>query len=1496
MTPKKRASLSTKPNAYRMRKLRRQEDGEDTEERLRKERETRALSRCRETAAETEKRLGYERETRASSRCRETAAEKQQRQQTDRETTALSRRRETAAKKQQRQASDRARKEEQRHWTDKKNAAFSYDCTIDYESDKNISIGEMNTICTHCGASKWPKEAPGMCCSNGKVKLPALQSPPDPLNSLMAGNSTLANAFLRNIRQYNSCFQMTSFGATEVTNYAGFMPTFTVQGQVYHLHGSLLPETGEPPAFLQIYFMGDEDAQAQQRCEAFPNVDKTIVAQLQKFLHENNNYVKSFKTAIERMPDDNFKAVIRADKKPPGGHERQYNAPTVNEVGIVIVGQQFEKRDIVIQKRGQALTRVLETHRSYDALQYPLIFWQGEDGYSIDIYQVQPRTGVASTKKVSAMQFYSYRLMLRENQSNHIFKSRNLLSQFLTDMYAKIETERLLYIRLNQTKLRAEQYIHLKDAVANESNPSNIGQMVILPATFTGSPRYMHEYTQDAMTYVRNYGRPDLFITFTCNPNWPEITQNLIDGQPSYVRHDIVARVFNQKVKLLRNLLTNDEIFGATRCYMYSIEWQKRGLPHVHLLLWLVEKVQPSQIDSLISVEIPNEETDPILFNIVKKNMIHGPCGYLNPKSPCMKDGRCTKGYPKNFIAETQCDRDGYPLYRRRKLGEGGFSFTLKLRGQEVVIGNSWVVPHCPLLSRLLNAHINVEYCHSVKSIKYICKYINKGSDQAVFGLQKNAEDEIYNFQMGRYISTNEAVWRILNFLIHQRYPTVIHLSVHLENGQRVYFTERNIHQRAAEPPKTTLTEFFHLCTNDPFARTILYHQVPRYYTWQPNKSWKRRLIGSDVDGHPGMKSSDALGRVYTVHPNNYECFYLRLLLHVVNGPSSFEDLRTVDGQVCATYQEACLKRGLLEDDKQWDHTMEEAAVSRSPAMLRSLFAIIISCCHPSDPKQLWENHKMSLSEDILHKARLLHETELDYSTEIFNEALVMIEDKTIMMASKTLQDLGLPSPDRTLQTVSREIRQETSYDTEKLLTFVAEVEPKLTTDQQLAFQAVVENVRNNNGGLYFLSAPGGTGKTFIINLLLAKIRSSKGIALAVPSSGIAATLLDGGRTAHSTFKLPLDLTRSDTPVCNIKKATGLATLLAKCQLIIWDECTMSHKGAFEALDRSLRDIRECNKVMGGLTMLLSGDFRQTLPIVPRGTAADEIKACLKSSYLWRYVHTLSLSTNMRVHILGDIEAGTFATKVLEVGDGKIPSDNAGYIEIESQLGNIVASVEELMSAVYPNLQNNFTNFQWLRERAIMAPRNDTVNVINFNLLQIIPGEQKSFQSIDTVMDLDQVVNYPVEFLNSLDPPGLPSHNLVLKIGAPVMLLRNLDAPKLCNGTRLIVKAMMDNVIEATILTGCAAGQDVFIPRIPLIPSDMPFEFKRLQFPLRLSFAMSINKSQGQSLKVAGIHLMTPCFSHGQLYVAMSRVGSSKHLFILTPSGKTVNVVYPAAL
>ena len=283
------------------------------------------------------------------------------------------------------------------------------------------------------------------------------------------------------------------------------------------------------------------------------------------------------------------------------------------------------------------------------------------------------------------------------------------------------------------------------------------------------------------------------------------------------------------------------------------------------------EKTRPEDIDNIICAELPDPKADPELFDIVKTQMVHGPCGNLNRNSPCMENGKCTKRFPKDLLQETQTARDGYPFYRRRKPEDGGFTTKMKIRGgRELEVNNSWIIPYNKVLSKTFRAHINIESCNSVKSIKYICKYVNKGSDMAVFGVEQDGavSDEVKQFQMGRYISSNEAMWRILAFDIHQRYPTVTNLSVHLENGQGVFFTEENAHQVLEQPPDTTLTAFLKLCQQDPFARTLLYGDITSHYTWA-NKTWSQRKTGAMVKEweEDDIRRSEAIGLVYTVHP-----------------------------------------------------------------------------------------------------------------------------------------------------------------------------------------------------------------------------------------------------------------------------------------------------------------------------------------------------------------------------------------------------------------------------------------------------------------------------------------------------------------------------------------------------------------------------------------------------------------------------------------------------
>ncbi|KAH1053406.1 hypothetical protein GYH30_022612 [Glycine max] len=393
-------------------------------------------------------------------------------------------------------------------------------------------------------------------------------------------------------------------------------------------------------------------------------------------------------------------------------------------------------------------------------------------------------------------------------------------------------------------------------------------------------------------------------------------------------------------------------------------------------------------------------------------------------------------------------------------------------------------------------------------------------------------------------------------------------------------------------------------------------------------------------------------------------------------------------------------------------------------------------------------------------------------------------------------------------------VYNEMTYDKEVLAAKFNRCYHSMIDEQASIFDNIIRVVASQLGGVYFLYGYGGTGKTFMWKTLSSAVRSNGGIVLTVASSGIASLLLPGGRTTHSKF--------------------DLAELLQRTKLIIWDEAPMCHKFSYEALDKSLKDIMYNDRPFGGKVIVFGGDFRQILPVVPRGNRSDIVHASLNASYIWDHY----------------------------IGDGKLGQPNDGHCEIaipnEFLIMDFEDPIQAIVDATYPDLLQNYNNADFLQKRSILASSKDVVDKINDYVLSLIPGDKKEYCSADNQID------------------------------------------GLCNETWLIVTKLGTNVVQAELITGPNVGHRTYIPRMNMSPSNSPWPFKliRRQFPFIVSFAMTINKSQGQSLAHVGLYFPNPVFYHDQLYVALSRVQSKKGLRILIhdkqgiAKNTTINVVY----
>ena len=358
--------------------------------------------------------------------------------------------------------------------------------------------------------------------------------------------------------------------------------------------------------------------------------------------------------------------------------------------------------------------------------------------------------GVRGKRKfVSQVEHSAYRLHIRPNESDHLFRAGRLLQEYIVDCWAAAEQSRLRFLQNNQKTLRAEVYRGLADAVAADPDVDgqNLGRRTILPSSFTGSTRFMIQNLQDALAINRHFGGADLFLTMTADPNWPEIRAELLPGQTPADRPDLVTRVFRAKMAQMLDDIHTHGVMGKTVARVWVIEFQKRGLPHMHMIIFFHPDSKlrtPEDIDSLISAEFPDPETQPELHALVVKHMVHGPCGADHPNSPCMENGKCTKSFPKPYREQTMLSEDSYASYRRRDDGKKH-----RVRGSEV--DNRWVVPYCPWLLYRYQCHINLECVISVKSIKYIYKYVYKGHDRTTMQFGR-AQDEIKIYLDARFI------------------------------------------------------------------------------------------------------------------------------------------------------------------------------------------------------------------------------------------------------------------------------------------------------------------------------------------------------------------------------------------------------------------------------------------------------------------------------------------------------------------------------------------------------------------------------------------------------------------------------------------------------------------------------------------------------------------------------------------------------------------------
>lgn len=1364
---------------------------------------------------------------------------------------------------------------------------------------------ERNRSCSHCGAKTWKEESIN-CCGNGKYVVHRLK--PLPAGVL---DTFMSKEFSRNQRRYNNLFSFTCLGASSGKAWCQSKPPsmMKLHGRPYHRimdsFRNSYNNTVTNNARMYIY---DHELQSTGRSL---RLDGETVKFLATQLRENNSWVKQYRALlleIDNSDEDNMCISFQQSSRV------QPTART--EIAALLYKDNSDtpgKRHVYTYPRNGPpeecdKPRFVPIYTSsYLPLQYPLLYFSGESGWSPGDFKEARRDRTLSTRgNIVNAPFYGRQRLLIEP----VFHTLSTVAQeWACDQYARTDDLKLSYIERQLPKKR----LTTKNAIHAAPPDKKVGKR--LPASFHGSHVNRKRKQLDAMAVVARKGPPTLMVTFTANPAWPEITRNLKPGQTGMDRPDLISRVFKVKLKhLLADL--RQGLFGKAQYMMHVIEWQARGVVHAHIIVMYEDGPEKSgNVDDWIWTNLPDASiADGKLREKVLAYHIHKKCGKHNPSSPCMKVNPktkhkyCSKHYPQPFRTSMHTNTSGRAEYTRLNNGDKA---TIKCKNGEnktvdTEIDNRDVVPYNPYLLMKYDSHICIDLVTANAVIAYLYKYAYKKED-GVTARITYGKDEIEAYRSVRYISSSEAIWHMFGFHTNDRFPSVELLYVHHAGEQPVIHDEADEpeqRQAAANNAVSNLMRYFGRPVNQQCSGLTYPEYYERYSIEKDRRSSKRRrptedevddedIVPSDTPffrdrygNYVYLKTKQSVSRLQYMSPDQGDIWFLRLLL-IKRAAYTFSELRSINNIEYPSYEKCARELGLVHDVDEYTICIQEAMEFSTARELRRLYTTLI--LHGAPASQLWELFHEDLSQDFT----------TTMAADASEHAALKHIDLMLAKHGKSTNQFGLPTVEHDNTEYDRLLHAFNRFEQAEVY---RDMKPNLTVEQQNIFDKVTTSALHDTGGVYMIDAPAGTGKSYTICAISAHLRAQGKLVLCAASTGIAALLLPGGLTAHSTFKLPFGDDATEGSVCGVKAETQRAEVLKKSSLIVWDEIVMSSKFSPEALHLTLQDLCQNDLPFGGKTILFSGDWRQVAPVLQYGTEVEIVERAFLSSYLWEHVHRFRLTKSMRTK--DDLP---YAKTVLAIGEGKIEpvqlNDGSAAIPLKHTFTNDDGSettcqidgtteFQDLIDKVYPDLLQS--DHRTYNDRAILAATNDNVDSINEFILDKMPGRVHHLLSSDKIVtDDDEMPNsISVEYLNKVDVAGTPPHDLNLKIGALVFFIRNINFDSgLVNGKKGIIRGISRRIIDVEVISDEAPI--VKIPRIcfEIKVGARGITFHRFQFPVRLCYAMSINKSQGSTLTYVGLDLRGEVFCHGQLYVAVSRTTCRDNILCLVQPDRLIDGV-----